>query len=114
MRGVLRSLPDEPPRLVRMTAGSSRSVAPSSPPERRPPAAGAPGTAPPDPVRYLAQVMDEIDAEVRRRRASGDLPVGLEQELDELFLEFSPIGLHGKARLRETLSLVDRSAYVDL
>ncbi len=58
--------------------------------------------------------MAEIDAEVRRRRASGDLPVGLEQELDELFLEFSPVGLHGKARLRETLSLVDRSAYVDI
>ncbi len=58
--------------------------------------------------------MSEIDAEVRRRRASGDLPAGLEQELDELFLEFSPVGLHGKARLRETLSLVDRSAYVDI
>ena len=65
-------------------------------------------------VRYLAEVMVEIDAEVSRRRASGDLPVGLEQELDELFLEFSPVGLHGKARLRETLSLVDRSAYVDI
>jgi len=65
-------------------------------------------------VGYLAEVMREIDAEVGRRRASGDLPVGLEQELDELFLEFSPVGLHGKARLRETLSLVDRSAYVDI
>ena len=73
-----------------------------------------PGDDPPDRVRYLAGVMAEIDAEVRRRRASGDLPAGLEQELDELFLEFSPIGLHGKARLRETLSLVDRSAYVDI
>ncbi len=58
--------------------------------------------------------MAEIDAEVNRRRVSGDLPAGLEQELDELFLEFSPVGLHGKARLRETLSLVDRSAYVDI
>ena len=65
-------------------------------------------------ARYLADVMADIDAEVRRRRASGDLPVGLEQELDELFLEFSPVGLHGTARLRETLSLVDRSAYVDI
>lgn len=62
---------------------------------------------------YLTQVMAEIDAEVRRRRASGDLPAGLERELDELFLEFSPVGLHGKARLRETLALVDGSAYVD-
>jgi hypothetical protein len=71
-------------------------------------------TDPAERARYLAEVMADIDAEVRRRRASGDLPVGLEQELDELFLEFSPVGLHGKARLRETLSLVDRSAYVDI
>jgi hypothetical protein len=65
-------------------------------------------------VRYLDQVMAEIDVEVQRRRASGDLPAGLETELDELFLEFSPVGLHGKARLRETLALVDGSAYVDM
>jgi SAM-dependent methyltransferase len=71
-------------------------------------------TDPADRAEYLAGVVAEIDAEVRRRRASGDLPVGLEQELDELFLEFSPVGLHGRARLRETLSLVDRSAYVDV
>ena len=58
--------------------------------------------------------MAEIDAEVRRRRASGDLPAGLERELDELFLEFSPVGLQGRARLRETLSLVDGAAYVDI
>jgi SAM-dependent methyltransferase len=65
-------------------------------------------------ARYLSEVMAEIDAEVRRRRASGDLPAGLERELDELFLEFSPVGLQGKARLRETLALVDGSAYVDV
>jgi SAM-dependent methyltransferase len=65
-------------------------------------------------TQYLDEVMAEIDAEVRRRRSSGDLPPGLEQELDELFLEFSPVGLHGKARLRETLALVDGSAYVDM
>ena len=67
-----------------------------------------------DRIRYLDEVMAEIDAEVRRRRASGDLPAGLERELDELFLEFSPVGLQGRARLRETLSLVDSSAYVDI
>ena len=67
-----------------------------------------------DRIRYLDEVMAEIDAEVRRRRASGDLPAGLERELDELFLEFSPVGLQGRARLRETLSLVDGSAYVDI
>jgi hypothetical protein len=78
------------------------------------PTTGTDRSDPAERVRYLAQVMVEIDAEVSRRRASGDLPVGLEQELDELFLEFSPVGLHGKARLRETLALVDRSAYVDI
>ncbi len=65
-------------------------------------------------VEYLTGVMADIDAEVRRRRASGDLPAGLERELDELFLEFSPVGLHGQARLRETLALVDGAAYVDM
>ncbi len=84
-------VPDQPPTIP--------DVDPADPGERS---------------QYLSGVMAEIDAEVRRRRASGDLPVGLEQELDELFLEFSPVGLHGKARLRETLSLVDRSAYVDI
>ncbi|HEY6622250.1 MAG TPA: methionine biosynthesis protein MetW [Acidimicrobiales bacterium] len=79
----------------------------------------APATLPPDTLdaagraRYLAEVMADIDAEVKRRRASGDLPAGLERELDELFLEFSPVGMQGKARLRETLALVDGSAYVD-
>ena len=65
-------------------------------------------------VEYLASVMAEIDAEVRRRRASGDIPPGLERELDELFLEFSPVGLQGKARLRETLGLVDRATHIDI
>ncbi|HEY5097127.1 MAG TPA: methionine biosynthesis protein MetW [Acidimicrobiales bacterium] len=89
---------------------STPSVVPIEPT----PSAAAVPDDPSERSRYLADVMAEIDAEVRRRRASGDLPVGLEQELDELFLEFSPIGLHGRARLRETLSLVDRSAYVDI
>ncbi len=65
-------------------------------------------------IDYLDEVMAEIDAEVRRRRASGDIPPGLERELDELFLEFSPVGLQGKARLRESLSLVDGAAYIDM
>jgi SAM-dependent methyltransferase len=77
-------------------------------------AEGVEGASAADRAQYLTQVMAEIDAEVRRRRASGDLPAGLERELDELFLEFSPVGLHGRARLRETLALVDGSAYVDI
>jgi hypothetical protein len=84
---------------------------------------GSSGDQPTEPIenldaagraRYLAEVMAEIDTEVKRRRASGDLPAGLERELDELFLEFSPVGMQGKARLRETLALVDGSAYVDI
>lgn len=63
---------------------------------------------------YLAQVMAEIDAEVARRRASGDLPAGLERQLDELFLEFSPVSARGADRLREQLALVDAGAFVDM
>ena len=68
-----------------------------------------------DRIRYLDEVMAEIDAEVRRRRASGDLPAGLERELDELFLEFSPgrACRAGPACARRS-SLVDGSAYVDI
>jgi len=101
----------------RGTPGYSRPVPTSSPT----PTSASPGAPAPDGasdtaarIRYLDQVMAEIDAEVRRRRASGDLPAGLEAELDELFLEFSPVGLQGRARLRETLALVDGSAYVDI
>ncbi len=90
-----------------------------------PNAAGSPvetaetsGTEGTDPARerarYLAQVMSEIDAEVVKRRASGDIPPGLERELDELFLEFSPVGMQGRTRLRETLQLVDGNTYVDI
>jgi hypothetical protein len=111
------------------TPGYSRPVpTPPSAPSPEIPEAPAPAVIP-DPVpdttaastaevaeriRYLDEVMAEIDAEVRSRRASGDLPAGLERELDELFLEFSPVGLQGRARLRETLSLVDGAAYVDI
>jgi hypothetical protein len=109
------------------TPGYSRSV-PNPPfaPSPETPDAPAPAPAPTpaddadtiaevaERIRYLDEVMAEIDAEVRNRRASGDLPAGLERELDELFLEFSPVGLQGRARLRETLSLVDGSAYVDI
>jgi hypothetical protein len=105
---------------IRQGPGYSHLVPPAQPstpsvvPIEPTPSAAAVPDDPSERARYLADVMAEIDAEVRRRRASGDLPVGLEQELDELFLEFSPVGLHGRARLRETLSLVDRFAYVDI
>src|SRR5271163_1888713 len=61
---------------------------------------------------YLLTVMAEIDEEVRRRRASGDLPVRVERELDELFLEHSPVAGQGGG-LSEALRMVDSAAYID-
>ena len=56
--------------------------------------------------------MAEIDEEVRRRRASGDLPARVERELDELFLQLSPVAGRGGG-LDEVLRMVDASAYID-
>ena len=105
-----------PPAAPSSPPSPSSSAAPSdSDSDERPDtSSAAAGAEVADRIRYLDEVMAEIDTEVRRRRASGDLPAGLERELDELFLEFSPVGLQGRARLRETLSLVDGSAYVDI
>lgn len=61
---------------------------------------------------YLAQVMTEIDEEVRRRRASGDLPARVERELDELFLQHSPVAGRGGG-LGEALRMVDAAAFID-
>ena len=41
-----------------------------------------PGGPSPDPQAYVAQVMAEIEEEVRLRRSSGDIPPKLERELD--------------------------------
>jgi Methionine biosynthesis protein MetW len=100
--GYSRAVPPAESPTSSMAANGSSSLA------------GAEAADTLDPAEYLVSVMADIDAEVRRRRASGDLPAGLERELDELFLEFSPVGLHSGARLRETLALVDSSAYVDM
>jgi SAM-dependent methyltransferase len=62
--------------------------------------------------RYLDEVRREIDEEVRRRRASGDLPPNIERELDQLFLAHSPLGGRGAA-LRDMLRLVDASVFID-
>ena len=69
--------------------------------------------ADPDEERaYLARVMAEIDEEVRVRRASGDLPARVERELDELFLEHSPVA--GRAgSLRDALRMVDAATFID-
>jgi len=61
---------------------------------------------------FLDSVMAEIDEEVRRRRASGDLPARVERELDELFLQFSPVASRDGG-LHESLRMVDAAAYID-
>jgi hypothetical protein len=65
-----------------------------------------------DPSAYVAQVMAEIEEEVRYRRASGDLPPKLERELDELFLAHSPVAGRG-GDLTEALRMVDAATFVD-
>ena len=65
-----------------------------------------------DPQAYVAQVMAEIEEEVRLRRASGDLPPKLERELDELFLAHSPVAGRG-GDLTEALRMVDAATFVD-
>ncbi len=61
---------------------------------------------------YLAKVMGEIDEEVVRRRRSGDLPLRVERELDELFLRYSPMaGPDGS--LEEALGVVEASSFID-
>ena len=71
-----------------------------------------PGGPSPDPQAYVAQVMAEIEEEVRLRRSSGDIPPKLERELDELFLAHSPVAGRG-GDLTEALRMVDAATFVD-
>jgi hypothetical protein len=70
------------------------------------------GAGPEDDRDYLRRVRAEIDDEVRRRRASGDLPPQLEMELDELFARHAPLG-SSRQELHEVLRLVDAAAFID-
>ncbi|HVB91196.1 MAG TPA: hypothetical protein VND70_03760 [Acidimicrobiales bacterium] len=65
-----------------------------------------------DPRAYVAQVMTEIEEDVRIRRSSGDLPPKLERELDELFLAHSPVAGRG-GDLAEALRMVDAATFID-
>jgi len=60
----------------------------------------------------VSRVMAEVDDDVRRRRASGELPSARERELDDLFVAHSPASGQG-ANLRQALERVDRAMYVD-
>jgi hypothetical protein len=61
----------------------------------------------------LRQVLVEIDEEVARRRASGALPPGLEQELDATFARFAPAASTG-GDAASVLAAAERSAFVDV
>lgn len=61
----------------------------------------------------VAAVMAEIDQEVAARRAAGDLPARVERELEELFLEFSPVGAAHGGETSEALRSVDAHAFID-
>ena len=61
----------------------------------------------------LERVLADIEEEVRRRRASGDLPPSLERELDLAFDRFAPVGgLDGD--FGEALKAADRAAFVNV
>lgn len=61
----------------------------------------------------LDQVLREIDDDVRAKRASGDLPAGLERDLDLLFDRFSPTPAVGDD-LGGAIEAAERSAFVDV
>ena len=69
-----------------------------------------------DPAAVEATVIDfarlqaEIDDEVRRRRAAGDFPPGLERELDAAFARYAPAG--STADFGEVLAAAETQSFV--
>lgn len=61
----------------------------------------------------LRRVLVEIDEEVARRRASGEIPPGLEHELDATFARFSPAAATGDDAA-SVLAAAERTAFVDV
>ncbi|GAC1595688.1 MAG: hypothetical protein NVS3B21_18920 [Acidimicrobiales bacterium] len=53
---------------------------------------GEPSSAATTPGIDLTRIQAEINEEVRRRRAAGDFPAGLERELDAVFARYAPAG----------------------
>jgi hypothetical protein len=60
----------------------------------------------------VRRVMNEIHDEVRRRRATGELPPELEQELDTVFARFAPAGAV-EEDFADLLDKVERASFVD-
>lgn len=60
-----------------------------------------------------AALLAEIDADVRRRRARGDLPADVERELDEVFARFAPPAAID-ADLRTYLERLSQTTFIDV
>jgi hypothetical protein len=59
------------------------------------------------------EVVAEIEAEVRHRRASGQYPAGLEEELNAVFARFAPPGALGDD-LNAMLERAEKAALIDV
>ena len=59
------------------------------------------------------RLLGEIDAEVRRRRESGDLPADFERELDLAFARFAPVHAIGDD-FDQVLERAEQSTFVDV
>lgn len=59
------------------------------------------------------RLLDEIDAEVRQRRESGDLPADFERELDLAFARLAPVHAIGDD-FDQVLERAEQSAFVDV
>lgn len=58
------------------------------------------------------KLLAEIDAEVRRRRESGEIPADLERELDLVFARFAPV--HAlEADFDQVLTRAEQSSFID-
>jgi hypothetical protein len=58
----------------------------------------------------LIRLQSEINDEVRRRRASGDFPPGLERELDAVFARYAPAGTGDD--FEEVLSAAETTSFI--
>src|SRR5207244_1236512 len=59
-----------------------------------------------------ARVLEEVEEEVRRHRASGDLPPSFEQQLHQTFERLTPTGAE-RGYFHEALKLTDQTSYMD-
>ena len=60
-----------------------------------------------------AQLLAEIEDEVRRKRESGELPAGLERELDLVFARFAPVhALEGD--FAQVLTRAEEATFIDV